>query len=110
MPESGGGRHRRRSGSGALREWESFIGPTGYTAEHQFDRAAELRQLQGRAVSAIAMRTGAIDHEQRVLGPDGHALRRHLAMRKIERTRHVAARVRLGSARIDEHEIDGSVR
>ena len=31
---------------------------------------------------------------------------RHLPMRNVERARHVAFRVGLGAARIDEHEVD----
>src|SRR6185503_4934006 len=52
-------------------EGEALVGPAGHAAQHHLHRPAKARKLQRRPVRAVAMRTGAVDDEQRIVRP-GH--------------------------------------
>lgn len=88
-PRSFGSDRKQASRRGARRKGQSFVGPAGDAADHDLYRPAETGELQRRLVRAVAMRAGAVDDEQRFFGPFGHAFRADLAMRQVQRARHV---------------------
>ena len=51
------------------------------------------------------MRAGAIGHEDGVLRPLRHLRRDDLALRQVDRARHVSLGVQSGAADIEQHEI-----
>ncbi|CAM2151582.1 hypothetical protein PT2222_260070 [Paraburkholderia tropica] len=102
-------RRRRRGIDGSRRlgslEVEAFVEPTGDAADHQLHRAAEFCEPDRAARRAIAVRPRAIRHEQRVERIRFELRRDDLAVRQVDRARHVTLRVERGAAYVEQYEI-----
>jgi hypothetical protein len=87
-------------------EAEAFIGPAGHAADQQLGLEAETGEAEGSIVGAVAVRAGAIDDEQRIACPCRHTVRRHLAVRQVDRSWNMGFCEELRRAHIEENEID----
>ena len=74
-------------------------------AQHLFHLAPETRQLDRRAVGAVAMRPVAVDHKERVLREIREVALHDSAVRQIDSAGHVPLLIGLGGAHVEQYEI-----
>jgi len=84
------------------RQIETFIDPAGDTACHDLDRPPEFGQPKGAARGAVAVRSGAIRHEQRIFRPLRKFGWYDLAVRQVDRPGHMPCFKKGGSTDIEQ--------
>ena len=92
-----------------MAEVEAFIQPARYPSQHQLHRAAQLGQSEGRPISSVAVRAGAIDDEQCLRRPARHPIRADQSVRQIERARNMGLRVGFRTPDVEKNEVWGRV-
>ena len=84
---------------------EAFIAPALDAADHLLEWTTHFRQPHSSFLRSIAVWTGAVDHEQRVVRVLGKVSLDHPTIREVDGTRNVFPFECGGSSNIDEDEI-----
>src|ERR1700739_3401661 len=96
---------QRCEASGALCEGggerDPFVEPAGDTADHHLHRQPKPSEAQRGFVGTVAVRPGAIDHEQFVFRKLCHPRRGHLAVRDVDGSLDVSICERSRSTDVD---------
>jgi hypothetical protein len=83
---------------------ESIVFPTLDASDHLLDRSPEPGDACRCSVGSVALRPSAIHDDQQVGRIRGKRALRDSAMRKVDGSRHVAAREELGAPNVENDE------
>ena len=84
---------------------EALVSPARHATDHLFHRATQRRNPQGAPIRSIAVRTGAIDDEERIVRIRIEPHLRQLGIRQAHRARDVPLFVAFRRPHVDEDDI-----